>query len=143
MGKLLTISGFIGLVVFFVSGNYMAAILQPLDEVGMDATRMMFRANHIYMLLASSACLLTGVYYRDFVPGWPQRLQVTGALFIALSAMLFIVAFWTESGEAAAERVLTLWGAILSFAGGTLSVLAGLVQRSHEKMAEYRAQKGL
>src|SRR5207248_10110742 len=84
-----------------------------------DATRMMFRSRHIYILLAGLVNLAVGTYFVRRAGGWRKALQTSGSVLVLAAPLLLLAAFFTEPGLPGLRRQFTL-PAIIILAVGTL-----------------------
>jgi hypothetical protein len=102
--------------VFLGTGLYMRARFPALYG-GNEALRFMYRANHVYLLLASLVNVALGVYLERSEPGWRATLGKLGSTFVLASPALLALAFFIEVPQASPQRVLTLLGIVLALLG--------------------------
>ncbi len=119
--------GAIVVVAFLVSGVYLKVITDPDTEL--DLARMMYRSNHIYLLMSGLAVIL-----------WAQRkrtasiavavswLRYLAGVSIVIAPLLFVIAFVVEAGVIDSQRLWTFYGVIVLFAGVMASLLAAVVE---------------
>ena len=96
---------------------------------GNEALRFMFRANHIYLLMASLVNLAFAVHFKEptrSIAGWFGRI---GSALVLVSPILLGVAFFVEVPAATPNRTLTYYGVIL-LAAGVLAHLPGYRSKS-------------
>jgi hypothetical protein len=106
------------LVAFLLTGQYMDYLDVRSGALG-DATRMMFRSRHIYVLLAGLVNVAVGTYFVRRAGGWRKALQTFGSFLILAAPLLLLAAFFTEPGQPGLRRQFTL-PAIVILAVGTL-----------------------
>ncbi len=87
--------GLVGVVAFLASGQYMARVHDYLRGMD-DATRMLFRSTHLYLLLTSLLNLALGLYATDAPAGWRRVTQRLGSLLVLAAPPLIAVAFLHE-----------------------------------------------
>ena len=108
MKTLHNVVGFGGLLVFLVTGLYMKTQFPALYD-GNEASRMMFRASHIYLLLAA---LLNIVVANQSLPQLRQSLHIVwtlASLLLVAAPMLFCIGFFYESPSYNIGRPFTVW----------------------------------
>lgn len=110
------IFGLAALVVFLFTGAYMDAQSPPVRERD-DATRMMFRSRHIYVLLAGLCNVPLGIYLRPAGAAWRRAMQRLGSAFILTATALLVGAFFYEPWHTGLPRTLTLPAIVLLLAG--------------------------
>lgn len=99
---------------------------------GNEAARMMFRANHIYLLLAAVANLGIGAYVVAHPRGWRRFVQIAASGLVVLGTTLLAAAFFWEPVTASFARVWTFRGVVLLLAG-TVGHLASVLVESGPK----------
>ena len=117
------IVGILGVLVFLATG---AVLLARFPEAYADneSIRYLYRANHIYILLASLINLVMGVYLAQ--PQGPVRrgFSVMGSTFMIFALVMLILAFFVEAPKATPHRLLTTMGVALIFAGAIAQIPA-------------------
>ena len=109
MRRLHLIVGLIGVAVFLGTGVYMRTHF-PALYAGNEAVRYTYRANHVYLLLASLVNVVLGVYSTRAATGWRASLATAGSVLALLSPVLLCYAFFAEAPRASPERIVTLLG---------------------------------
>jgi hypothetical protein len=107
---------------FVAAFLYTGAYLQlqfPESHDGNDTIRMMFRANHVYILMASLTNLGFGCYLITSSQGVTRWLQTLGSALVALSPLMLLIAFFTEPLTEDMDRTTTV--------GGVLALMVGVV----------------
>jgi hypothetical protein len=79
--------------------------------------RFVYRANHVYILLAGLVNVALGAYVRLHAKRWRRNLQVAGSVLLLLAPVLLVLAFVYEAGHASPQRPLTSAGVVLVFLG--------------------------
>jgi hypothetical protein len=98
-----------GVLAFLGTGAWMATHFPGAYEAN-ESVRYLYRANHVYLLLASLVNLGIGIYRTAGRAGWRGR--------IALAApLLLFYAFFVEPPRAVPERPATLIGAGMLLVG--------------------------
>lgn len=116
MGRLHVITGFLTLVVFFLSGFYMMESLNLLEHA-VDAKRMMYRASHIYLLFIGCLNIVVGTYIgsNDFQKG--LNLKRFSSVSLIAAQPVLMIAFMVEPKVIDMDRTLTLIGCVLMLVG--------------------------
>ena len=90
---------------------------------GREEVRMMYRATHIYILMASLmnlAIAMVLIHRKQIDWLWARR---AASALVLLTPGLFLAGFFLESPEFNLERPFTFWGVVLLFAGTAIYVL--------------------
>jgi hypothetical protein len=117
--------GWITLAIFAASGWYLR-VQAPSVYLGDEVSHMMFRANHIYILMAGIANVAIGRYVVPMKNSSGRWMQSFGmGLMMAASAVL-IYAFTLEPLLGSMERPRTELGVFLLAGGTLLHVLSSL-----------------
>ena len=123
-----TVTGFLFLLIFLATGQYMASLFPGLYE-GNGVIRVLYRANHIYLLLAALINLVLGIYLIQHVKNDRKYLQWFASILIVISPVLLLYGFFYESTSTELERPATFWGVVLMLSGVLLNVLAKIGER--------------
>ncbi|GEM_PF-2309885 len=114
-------------VAFLVSGVYLKAITDPATEL--DLARMMYRSNHIYLLMSGLAVILWAQRKRTTSIGVVvSLLRYLAGLSIVIAPLIFVVAFIVEAGVIDSQRLWTFYGVIVLFAGVMATLLVSMVE---------------
>lgn len=105
-----------GVLAFLGTGAWMATHF-PAAYAGGEAIRYMYRANHVYLLLASLVNLAIGIYRGTTRPGWRGNLALAGSALLLAAPFVLLYAFFVEPGHGVPERPATLIGAVMLLAG--------------------------
>ncbi len=116
MRRLHLIVGLAGVVVFLATGVYMRRNFPDLFA-GDETLRYLYRANHVYLALASIANLVLGVYLAIRRPGWRAIASKIGSMLILLSPLLLGYAFVVETRMVSPERPFTIFGSLILLIG--------------------------
>ena len=120
------------LFAFLLTGQYMNYLNVRSGALG-DATRMMFRSRHIYILLASLVNLAIGTYFVRRTGGWRRMLQTFGSILVLAAPLLLLAAFFTEPGLPGLRRHFTLPAIIILAVGTLLHAFSG-VRRNEKRL---------
>ena len=135
------LTGVLTVLIFLGTGAYMR--LNGPELLQSDPTlRMMFRSNHIYILMAGLINIGIGSYLVPSERRGRRILQLIGSSFLLVAPVLLVCAFFSEPSGKRFERHLTLSAMILLLIG-TLShllstVWTGSVDLSGEDVPEHR-----
>jgi len=105
-----------GVLAFLGTGAWMATHF-PAAYSGGEVIRYMYRANHVYLLLASLVNLAIGMYRGSSRPGWRGNLAVAGSALVLAAPFLLIYAFFVEPSHGVPERPATLIGMVMLLVG--------------------------
>ncbi len=110
------IVGGLTVLIFLYTGVYM---LWNFPEIYGDnqAMRMMFRASHIYILLAGLLNAALGSYFVFSSERWKQKLQIFGSVLILAATVMLISSFFYEPFLEGIKRPVTLPAVIMLLAG--------------------------
>ena len=100
-----------------------------LAEHANEALRYIYRASHVYVLLASLVNLALGVHLVAGRAGWRATLATGGSLLALASPVVLCFAFVFEVPEASPERTMTLLGVVALALGVAAHVLSGAAPR--------------
>jgi hypothetical protein len=103
--------GLVLLVGFALTGEYLKHTV---------AHRMMARANHLYLLFISLLLMISSQLDAAGRPAWIRRMVAGGKILLSVSALLLLIAVFTDHAGATRDRQATLYGCILALAGGLL-----------------------
>ncbi len=129
------IVGSAGVLVFLATGIYMQTHFPELYGTN-EALRYMYRANHVYILLASLVNVVLGVYLSAPNSPWRAVVGRTGSVLAMLSPPILIYAFFAEAPKGSPERVLTALGVFILLLG----VVAQLPSYSAARPKRYAKQ---
>lgn len=98
--------GLAGVVTFLLTGQYMDRVHDHLRGMP-EATRMLYRANHIYILLSAALNLALGVYLVQPRQTHRAILQNLASLLVLAAPWLLLFGFFTEPHMADLARPYT------------------------------------
>jgi len=113
--------GVVGVLVFLATGLYMRSNFPALYAAN-ETLRYMYRANHVYLLLASVVNLALGVYLVAPGTGWKAGLSRVGSGLVLLAPFVLCYAFFVEVPKASPERIFTALGVVLVALGVVLQL---------------------
>ena len=102
--------GFIGFILFLLTGLYMHYAYDHLYGMSNDL-RMIFRANHIYILYISIIHLALGCYWQNR-QGWRRFAQTTGSLLFIVAFIITFKAFVDEPHLSTATELIRPYSGI-------------------------------
>ena len=105
-----------GVLAFLGTGAWMATHF-PAAYAGGETIRYMYRANHVYLLLASLVSLAIGMYRGSSRPGWRGNVALAGSALVLAAPFVLLYAFFVEPAHGLPERPATLIGAVMLLAG--------------------------
>lgn len=120
--------GVAALILFVGTGAWMHFRYDHLRGMT-DATRLLFRSTHIYLLFAALLNLVTGLEYRVAPRGWATAAQRIGSALLLVTPLLFLAGFLSEPWLGDLQRPWSRPGIYASLAG----VLLHLVARGSEQ----------
>jgi len=125
------IFGFLVLVAFLLTGQYMDRFLEHLRGMA-DGPRMLYRSRHIYILFSALLHLGIGTYFTYRPDILPKTLQLLASLLITIASVLFIVAFFQEPQLTNLYVPLSRQGIYITVAGVLLHLLSSVGQRRRD-----------
>ena len=108
--------GIAGVLAFLATGLYMARNF-PAAYASGEEIRYMYRANHVYLLLASLVNVALGCYWPGARSGWRGRLALAGGWLLLAALLVLLAAFFVEPPRGSPERGLTFLGVLLTLLG--------------------------
>ena len=128
MRSLHLIVGWVGVVAFLVSGQYMDLRLDHLRGMD-DATRLLFRSTHIYLLFTSLLNVAVGFGLSREPTRWWRWVRCLGSTLILAGPFLTGAAFLTEPWLSGLERPYSRLAVYGSLTGMLLHLLASVGRR--------------
>ena len=119
------IFGFVVLVVFLLTGQYMDRFHEHLEYTP-DGPRMLYRTRHIFILMSGLLHLGIGGYFFSRAQTWRRALQIIGSVLITIAPVLFTIAFFYEPNLQGLHAPLSLIGMIIIAVGALLHVVSGV-----------------
>jgi hypothetical protein len=104
-------------VIFLITGQFMRHHQPPLGTLS-DATRLMYRSRHIYILASGLINLMLGLYLPRTPQGWRGTVRTVGSVLLLISPVLLILAFVSEPAKGfQSEMVCSVAGLYALFGG--------------------------
>ena len=122
MARLHRVAGFLFAAVFALTGVFMRVTF-PAAYGGDAGVRMMYRASHLYILLAALMNLLVGLYLPAEAAG-RSRLRAVGSLLLLAAPGLFTLSFFIEPARHEFTRWFTFAALLLAVLGTGFHLLA-------------------
>jgi len=116
--------GWITLAAFALSGLYLR-VKAPSVYLGDEVSHMMFRANHIYILMAGIANVAIGRYVVEISDKRGRWMQSFGMGLMMAASGVLLYAFTLEPMLGSMDRPRTTLGVFLLAGGTLLHVLSG------------------
>jgi len=116
-------AGVIGIVVFVVTGQYMAILLRGLADMP-DGPRLLYRTSHLYLMWASLVNLVVGFYFVTAVDSGARVAQSIASAALLAAPPLMLAGFFIESPTGSLDRLFCDWGNYLALAGTILHVVS-------------------
>ena len=113
--------GLVGVVGFVATGQYMDLAHDHLRGLD-DATRLLFRSTHIYLLFSALLNIVLGLYWRSRPPGWRSWPSVAGSVLLLAAPPLLAAGLLTEPWLSGLERPFSRPAIYASLAGVLLHV---------------------
>src|SRR5262245_52249840 len=89
--------GMFTVTIFLITGQFMRHHFPPMDTLS-DATRLLYRSRHIYILASGLVNLMLGLYAQRQIGVWRSRVQTIGSAVLLVSPALLLIAFAVEPG---------------------------------------------
>ena len=124
MRRLHLLFGLVFLAGFLASGQYMALGYDHLHGLD-DATRLLFRSTHIYLLFASLLNLALGLYLPEGAGGWRGWVRVLGSLLVLAAPPLLVAGFLSEPWLSGLERPYSKPAIYACLAGMVMHLIGG------------------
>ena len=118
------IFGFVVLIVFLLTGQYMDRFHEHLRYTP-DGPRMLYRTRHIFILMSGLLHLGLGSYFFARAQTWRRALQMLGSLLITIAPVLFTIGFFYEPYLQGLHAPLSKIGVIIMAVGALLHVVSG------------------
>tara|TARA_B100000315_G_scaffold28481_1_gene24287 strand:- start:23760 stop:24176 length:417 start_codon:yes stop_codon:yes gene_type:complete len=127
------LTGAISFIVFLGSGLYMMTKFPGIDKSN-EVIKYVYKASHIYLLLASLLNMILGGYFLSNNKRVDKIFQVIGSVLIISSTLMLIFAFFHEPGNPAVGRQITVPAIILIFFGALFHSLSRMGNSSGGKI---------
>ncbi len=123
LGQLHLMVGLAALLVFVGTGTWMHFRYDHLRGMT-DATRLLFRSTHIYLLFAALLNLAIGAHHRRAVMRGARLLQGVGSVLLLATPLLFLAGFLSEPWLGDLQRPWSRPGIYASLVGTLLHLVA-------------------
>ena len=120
MRRLHLVVGIITVTAFLLSGQLMDHHAPPLSELS-DATRLLYRSRHLYVLAGGLVNLMLGLYLQRRSTGWRATTQTVGSSMLLVSPVLQTVAFLVEPQAGFKEQMWWSNGGLYLLFGGCMA----------------------
>ncbi|HJP18454.1 MAG: hypothetical protein CMD96_02020 [Gammaproteobacteria bacterium] len=127
------LTGALSFIVFLGSGVYMLTKF-PVIDTSNEAIKHIFKASHIYLLLASLLNMILGGYFLLNEKKVDKIFQVIGSVLIMASTFMLAFAFFHEPGNLDVGRPITGPAVVLIFLGVMFHWLSRMGQGTPEKI---------
>ena len=118
-------AGILATIVFLLTGQLMRHHTPPMDTFD-DATRLLYRSRHIYLLGSALVNLMLGLYLHR-LSGRRSVVQAIGSALLLLSPALLVIAFFVEPSRGFLEgRSWSTPGLYALFAGAMLHLACAI-----------------
>lgn len=134
--------GLLTVTVFLYTGFHMQSGFPGLYQAN-ESIRYMYRANHVYLLLAGLLNIVLGVYLSPAPEKWRTFLQRLGSLPILLAPPILVYAFFYEAPLGSPERGVTLIGVLCLLLGTLCHLLQRVMKDNRKAVARPEAEQEL
>jgi hypothetical protein len=117
------IVGIAGIVIFVLTGQYMAIFLHGLNDLP-DGPRLLYRTSHLYLMWSALVNLLVGVYFVTATAKNARVMQAIASALVLAGPVLIIAGFFIESPANNLDRPFCGWANYFALAGVILHVFA-------------------
>lgn len=121
-------TGIVAVVVFLGTGLYMRWQFPGL-YAGNETIRHLYRANHIYLLMAGLLNVGLGLYFAAQAAGWRRTAQRVGSALLLAAPAILLAAFFFEPPHATPERPITAAGLFAALIGMGCHFIAAFFRR--------------
>ncbi len=125
------LTGVISFIIFIASGVYMLTRFPGIDESN-EVIKYLYKANHIYLLLASMLNMILGGYFLLNYKQIDKIFQIIGSALIVLATLMLDFAFFHEPGNLAGGRPITASAIVMIFFGVTFHWLSRVGKGSED-----------
>ena len=114
--------GVLTVVIFLITGQLMGHHKPPMATL-QNATRLMFRSRHIYILASGLVNVMLGLYMQQRM-GWRRIVQAIGSALVVASPAILIVAFTMEPEKGFQQEMPWSAAGLFVLFGGSMAHLA-------------------
>lgn len=116
-------AGWFLVVAFVLTGQYMDRVHGHLRGFD-DATRLLFRSRHIYILGIGLVHLMLGTYLVPQSAGWRKSLQIIGSVLLTVAGVALLAGFFYETAHFSLEGAPVRYGLFAMLGGAVLHALS-------------------
>lgn len=131
MKRLHAVIGIVAAALFAHSGYVMLSGFPGLYAQDVSA-RYLYRASHVYILLAALVNLMAGIYLSPHERRGPRITQIGGSALLILGTLVLVAAFYFEP-KAGPERLVTSAGIALVLVGTLAHAGAAMAARARRR----------
>lgn len=99
---------------------------------------MMFRANHIYLLLSAAVHGVLGLYLQRASSRVASKFQTLASLVLIATTGLFLAAFFLETAAGNFERPITYFAVVFTVVAMGLFCLSALIEARSRVVSDSR-----
>jgi undecaprenyl pyrophosphate phosphatase UppP len=119
--------GIVLVIVFLFTGQYMEYVH---NRALPDATRLLYRSRHIYVLCNAMINIVLGLYVQYSAAGSRRSLQIVGSVLIMLAPLFLLTGFFYEPPRGIEYTTIARQG-VFATAIGILLHLVSASRRRH------------
>jgi hypothetical protein len=127
------LAGIVGLVVFVLTGQYMAIVLRGLAELP-DGPRLLYRTSHLYLMWSALLNLVVGFYFVAASQRGPRIVQTIASVALLAGLPLILIGFFIESPANNLSRQFCGMANYLALGGALLHVIATASDKRQPKV---------
>jgi hypothetical protein len=118
--------GIATVLVFFATGLFLRYHRPPMTSYD-DATRLLFRSGHIYLLFSGLVNLALGLHLTPLRGLAARRLAFAGSVLLVIAPLFLLAGFGLESTGLGMDRPITHLGIYAAFGGVLLHLFGGFL----------------
>jgi hypothetical protein len=116
--------GMATVLVFFATGLFLRYLRPPMTTYD-DATRLLFRSGHIYLLFSGLVNLALGLHLASLRRPAARRLAFAGSVLLVIAPIFLLAGFFLEPAGLGMARPFSHIGIYATFGGVLLHLLGG------------------
>jgi hypothetical protein len=129
------LAGILGLVIFVLTGQYMAIVLRGLVDLP-DGPRLLYRTSHLYLMWSSLLNLVVGYYFLAATQRAARNLQALASVALLAGLPLILLGFFLESPANDLSRRFCGIANYLALGGAVLHVIATASDAAKRRVGE-------
>ncbi|MDD9892942.1 MAG: hypothetical protein OXT49_05470 [Gammaproteobacteria bacterium] len=110
----------------------------PDAYAGNEVAHMMFRANHIYLLLSAAIHGVLGLYLQRASSRIASKVQTLASLVLITTTGLFLAAFFLETAAGNFERPMTYFAVVFTVVAMGMLCLSALIETRSRVVSDSR-----